>query len=214
MSKHTTIRLEPAKKEEFSKICDSMGLTVSGTINVFVNKVLQTRRIPFEITADDDLWASWRNPVSGVAVILMDGAKIALVKRSGGEKWSIPCGCIEYGENFVDAATREVKEEIGIDCEPLKIINVVSNNWTSSSTLAAIGSSVAIVIAAKPLSLGLVADGVETTEAKWFDVTEPLPEIEFDADRYIIKKLKECCLSQTEISGIFLSERQTNFTQT
>ena len=61
MSKHTTIRLEPAKKEEFSKICDSMGLTVSGAINVFVNKVLQTRRIPFEITADNDPFYSEAN---------------------------------------------------------------------------------------------------------------------------------------------------------
>lgn len=61
MSKHTTIRLEPEKKEEFSKICDSMGLSVSGAINVFVNKVLQTRRIPFEITADNDLFYSEAN---------------------------------------------------------------------------------------------------------------------------------------------------------
>jgi len=61
MSKHTTIRLEPEKKEEFSKICDSMGLTVSGAINVFVNKVLQTRRIPFDITADSDPFYSEAN---------------------------------------------------------------------------------------------------------------------------------------------------------
>ena len=61
MSKHTTIRLEPEKKEEFSKICDSMGLSVSGAINLFVNKVLQTRRIPFEITADSDPFYSEAN---------------------------------------------------------------------------------------------------------------------------------------------------------
>ena len=61
MSKHTTIRLEPKKKEEFSKICDSMGLSVSGAINVFVNKVLQTRRIPFEIAADGDPFYSEAN---------------------------------------------------------------------------------------------------------------------------------------------------------
>ena len=61
MSKHTTIRLEPEKKEEFSKICDSMGLSVSGAINLFINKVLQTRRIPFEITADSDPFYSEAN---------------------------------------------------------------------------------------------------------------------------------------------------------
>jgi DNA-damage-inducible protein J len=58
---HTTIRLESEKKEEFSRICDSMGLTVSAAINVFVNKVLQCRRIPFEITADGDPFYSEAN---------------------------------------------------------------------------------------------------------------------------------------------------------
>jgi DNA-damage-inducible protein J len=60
-AKHTTIRLEPEKKEEFTKICDSMGLTVSAAINVFVNKVLQCRRIPFEISADGDPFHSEAN---------------------------------------------------------------------------------------------------------------------------------------------------------
>jgi DNA-damage-inducible protein J len=54
MANHTTIRLEPEKKEEFAKLCDSMGLSVSGAINIFVTKVLHCRRIPFEISADAD----------------------------------------------------------------------------------------------------------------------------------------------------------------
>jgi DNA-damage-inducible protein J len=61
MSKHTTIRLEPEKKEEFSLICESRGLSVSGAINIFINKVLQTRCIPFEITADSDPFYSETN---------------------------------------------------------------------------------------------------------------------------------------------------------
>jgi len=155
----------------------------------------------------------YRSPVPGVAVILLDAAKIALVKRIGSDKWSIPCGCIEYGESFVNAAVREVKEEIGIDSEPLKIINVASNIWSSNSSMANIGSSVAVVILSKPLSLELIADGVEVSDAKWFDITDKLPELEFDADKYITGKIKENLLSQSEISGILLSERQTSFTQ-
>jgi NADH pyrophosphatase NudC (nudix superfamily) len=76
-----------------------------------------------------------------------------------------------------------------------------------------ISSSLAIVIISKPLSLELIADGVEVTDAKWFDITDSLPEIQFDTDKYIIGKLKEWIISKTEISGILLSERQTNFTQ-
>jgi DNA-damage-inducible protein J len=58
---HTTIRLEPEKKEEFSKICAGMGLTASAAINIFVTKVVQCRRIPFDITADADPFYSEDN---------------------------------------------------------------------------------------------------------------------------------------------------------
>ena len=61
MASHTTIRLEAEKKEEFAKVCDNMGLSVSGAINLFVTKVLQCRRIPFEIAADGDPFFSEAN---------------------------------------------------------------------------------------------------------------------------------------------------------
>ena len=61
MSNHTTIRLDAGKKDEFAKVCDNMGLTVSGAINLFVTKVLQCRKIPFEITADSDPFYSEAN---------------------------------------------------------------------------------------------------------------------------------------------------------
>ena len=148
----------------------------------------------------------YRNPSPAVSVILIDEVKIALGKRAGSEKWCLPCGYIEYNESFVDAAVREVREEIGINSEPLKIINVVSNSLYSKI------SSVVIVILSKPLSLELIADGVETIDTNWFDISS-LPELEFDADKYIIGELKKSISSQTEISGILLSERQTSFAQ-
>ena len=61
MTNHTTIRLEAEKKEEFAKVCENMGLSVSGAINLFVTKVLQCRGIPFEITADGDPFFSEAN---------------------------------------------------------------------------------------------------------------------------------------------------------
>ena len=155
----------------------------------------------------------FHNPIPGVAIILIDGVKIALVKRMKSEKWSIPCGCIEFGESFINAAVREVKEEVGIDSEPLKIVNVVSNTWTSSSSQANVGSSLAIVILSKPLAYALTADNAEVTDAQWFDITGTLPALEYDADKYIIGQLSNCLSTQSEISGILLSERQTYFTQ-
>ena len=148
----------------------------------------------------------YRNPSPSVSVILIDEVKIALGKRAHSEKWCLPCGYIEYGESFVDAAVREVSEEMGIDSEPLKIINVVSNNLFSKI------SSIVIVMLSRPLSLEMTVDSVENIEAQWFDI-DSLPELAFDADKYIIGKLKESLSSKTELSGICLSERQTCFTQ-
>jgi len=54
MTTHTTIRMEEKTKREFSEVCERMGLTATGAINLFVTKVIQNRRIPFDISADAD----------------------------------------------------------------------------------------------------------------------------------------------------------------
>ena len=52
----------------------------------------------------------------------------ALLIRRGSEplkgEWSIPGGLIEVGESLSGAARRELKEETGLDVEPLEIIDV------------------------------------------------------------------------------------------
>ncbi|MBB3126449.1 8-oxo-dGTP pyrophosphatase MutT (NUDIX family) [Paenibacillus rhizosphaerae] len=51
---------------------------------------------------------------------------ILLVKtRHGG--WVFPGGQVENGENLIDALTREIKEESGIDTEVSHLIGVYSN---------------------------------------------------------------------------------------
>lgn len=64
------------------------------------------------------------------AFILNDG-KILLVKKSADDpshpnEWEIPGGRIEFGENLEDHIKREVKEEVGLDIEPLNPIAM----WT------------------------------------------------------------------------------------
>ena len=52
----------------------------------------------------------------------------ALLIRRGSEplkgEWSIPGGLIEVGESLSGAVRRELKEETGLDIEPLEIIEV------------------------------------------------------------------------------------------
>lgn len=53
--------------------------------------------------------------------------RVLLIRR-GGEplkgEWSIPGGLIEVGEPLADAVRRELKEETGLDIEPLEMIEV------------------------------------------------------------------------------------------
>lgn len=45
-----TIRLDENDKNQFSEICNKIGLSVSAALNVFVKKVINEHRIPFELS--------------------------------------------------------------------------------------------------------------------------------------------------------------------
>ena len=69
-------------------------------------------------------------PVAGVGAIIIREGKIALIKR-GNEpargKWSIPGGLVELGESPEQAVIRETKEEVGLEVDNPKLVDVVSN---------------------------------------------------------------------------------------
>lgn len=64
----------------------------------------------------------------GVVYRVQDGRKEFLIgKHSGYHKWVLPKGLVERGESEMEAATREVEEEVGVKAEivgvtPIKII--------------------------------------------------------------------------------------------
>ena len=52
-----TSRVDEEDKVMFIAFCDSVGLTTSAAINMFVKAVIRERRIPFEIKADDPFYS-------------------------------------------------------------------------------------------------------------------------------------------------------------
>lgn len=47
-----TVRLDEDTKHQFENICNSFGLTISSAISAFVNKVVNVKAIPFNITTE------------------------------------------------------------------------------------------------------------------------------------------------------------------
>ena len=66
-------------------------------------------------------------PLVGVGAIVIDGARVLLVKRAHPPiqgQWSIPGGVLEVGEMVREAAVREVREETGLLVEPGELLGV------------------------------------------------------------------------------------------
>ena len=68
-----------------------------------------------------------RNPLVGVGGVVIDRGRALLIRR-GSEplkgEWSIPGGMVELGEELAEGVKRELKEETGLDVEPIECILV------------------------------------------------------------------------------------------
>jgi mutator protein MutT len=66
-------------------------------------------------------------PILGVGAIIEDGGRVLLVER-GQEPlkgvWSLPGGAVEVGERLKDAVRREVREETGLEVEPVSVAEI------------------------------------------------------------------------------------------
>lgn len=60
-SVNVNFRMDKELKEKVEDICGKMGMNMTTAITIFCNKLVQDRRIPFEITADEDPFYSESN---------------------------------------------------------------------------------------------------------------------------------------------------------
>ena len=129
-------------------------------------------------------FVQFRNPAPGAVVLIEKDGQVLLGRRSGSYgagKWCLPMGFIEFDEDFLTAAIREVKEETGLDVEIRSILSVVSNFLSPRL------HTLAIVLLARVVGGELcAADDLETVA--WFPLAGPLPEMAFEADTHICER--------------------------
>jgi ADP-ribose pyrophosphatase YjhB (NUDIX family) len=67
-------------------------------------------------------------PLVGVGAVVVEDARVLLVRR-GTEPlkghWTLPGGLLEVGEALVAGVIREVREETGLDVEPIELIELL-----------------------------------------------------------------------------------------
>ena len=132
-------------------------------------------------------FVQFRNPLPGVVVVIEKDGHVLLGRRRGGYgagKWGLPQGYIEFGEDFLTAARREVKEETGLDVEIRSILNVVSN--LLSPGLHTLGIVLLAGVVAGEPSAGDDLDALE-----WVPLSGPLPEMAFEADERVVDRCQK-----------------------
>jgi ADP-ribose pyrophosphatase YjhB (NUDIX family) len=127
----------------------------------------------------------WRNPAPTVTVLVEKERHVLLCLRSErmlkGGKWCLPGGFIEWGEDFLTAGRREVREETGLEVAIKSILTIASNRHTPDA------STLSILLLGEPLS-GDIAPLDETDDVRWHPLDQQLPEMAFAHQEHIVKR--------------------------
>jgi 8-oxo-dGTP diphosphatase len=141
----------------------------------------------------------YQNPSPGVVAVIIEHEKVLLGKRAQdvymGGRWSLPGGFIEFDEDFLSAAHREITEETGLSVEITSIFSVISNFLKPDL------HTLVIVVLARIIS-GDLSPGDDMVKLSWFPLSGPLPDMAFSADRHVIESYHD-----TRLEGIPIDQR-------
>ena len=121
------------------------------------------------------------------AAIFCEG-KILLVKEK--EKWSLPGGWVDCNESIRSNTVKEVKEEAGLDVEPVKIIAVQDRNQHNEPKYA---YGICKIFVLCSIIGGAFQTNIETTESAFFSL-DSIPVLA--TEKTTLKQIKMCFEAQ------------------
>jgi len=110
------------------------------------------------------------SPLVGVGGVVIHRKRVLLIRRKHeplkGE-WSLPGGLVELGEELHEALRRELKEETGLEVEPLEIMAVFDRIMRRPGGKARVRYHFVIVDYACRLKRGRLSPSSDVVDARW-----------------------------------------------
>ncbi len=113
-------------------------------------------------------------------VVVDENGRVAVVHRPRYDDWSLPKGKLDKGEDFEQAALREVEEETGIRAELVR--ELPSTRYEDSKGRP----KVVRYWEMRPLDKGEFEPNDETDELRWVTPEEAAGLLSYDRDRELV----------------------------
>ena len=134
----------------------------------------------------------------GVGAVVVDRGRVLLVRR-GSEPmkghWSIPGGLVELGETMQAAVVREIKEETGLEVEPVEVIEVLDRILRNGERVR---YHYVIVDYLCRLVGGELQAGSDAEAARWFERAECQVPGQIDLDEVALRVI-DAALERAQI---------------
>ncbi|MCK0207006.1 NUDIX hydrolase [Starkeya koreensis] len=109
-------------------------------------------------------------PVLAASTAVFHEGRVLLARRGKAPSlglWTLPGGRVEPGETLADAAAREVREEVGVDCAVLGVAGAL--DIIQHDAAGALAAHFVVVSHAARWIVGEPATGPEAAEVGWFE---------------------------------------------
>jgi ADP-ribose pyrophosphatase YjhB (NUDIX family) len=107
----------------------------------------------------------------GVSAIILTADGVLLQRRDDNGMWGLPGGAVDPGESVREAVIREVREETGLEVEPVRLVGVYSAPENHQIVTYPDGNVIHYVSSAFECRIvgGALACGPESLALEWFD---------------------------------------------
>ena len=126
--------------------------------------------------------------------IIIEDNKVLLIYEKGRNFWGFPKGHVEAGENEIQTATREVKEEVGID-----VVIDESKRYELNYNIRDEIDKTSVYFIAKPKNTNITMQEEEIEDAKWCTFDEALELLTFDNSKEMLKQAMPKCAKRDRV---------------